>query len=381
MNRGKQFLLQRVSDDSIEAPLADKIRQLRIYKEVEGHSLFSGNSGVVLHAPLLASQLLSVARRSNIEDAADWLIRVLGTRTADGVFITALWGVSINRAIHITKGMVLLPFVELPDSPMKEHVIDASLPALNGSVWTWEGYFDVPGAAIVRKVKDFPYIGDPRKPFAKFSEFEVAVRDLVSFIQANTTGQPVVAGNWFEYEDHEFDINCHENYLSWFRPEVTPSVQTHIDADADRLEHDVTAFRKQQSASRNKLVRSMRRFALSQCRHEFIDQAIDLSIAFEILVGGGGSAASSWKTAVRSAQFVGGGLNLRLQNREIIAELYRVRSSAAHGGDLHGARRKGAGLTIQRAMEVYRRLVHSCLAHGLPGDKDWDQIELGNGPM
>src|SRR5437660_1009789 len=82
------------------------------------------------------------------------------------------------------------------------------------------------------------------------------------------------------------------------------------------------------------LLRSMRRFALGQCRREDVDRVLDLVLALEILAssGKGDNAPPSWKVSVRSAQLIGGVLAARKTHKKQLTALYQLRSAATHGG-------------------------------------------------
>ena len=45
-----------------------------------------------------------------------------GTRHANGLFVTAIWGLSIDREVEIAQGMVLVPFDNLAKSAMKRRI-------------------------------------------------------------------------------------------------------------------------------------------------------------------------------------------------------------------------------------------------------------------
>jgi hypothetical protein len=100
--RGDKTLLEQYPpDESILEPLAAVIGRCDAYRAVAGHVLFTAYSGPVLHAPSLALPLLYQAERAqreaqDIGRAAGWLIRMLGTRQADGEFKAVIWGLIVG---------------------------------------------------------------------------------------------------------------------------------------------------------------------------------------------------------------------------------------------------------------------------------------------
>jgi len=234
-------------------PLAAAIEKCDGYKVVAGHSLFSGYSGVVLDARALALPLLYHAERPHlgagaVSAAADWLIRTLETRRAEGVFIVVIWGLSVDREVKIAKGMTLVPFDQLSDSYMKRRIADRaeftkrSRRAWDHGVWSSANSYDVPGAAIVRKVAKFPYIGSPTISFGRLAELEAEARVAIPFLETSAAGQPLVTGSWFEYEDRDLDFNEHENYLALSTPEIVPHVRSHVSVDPEALARDAAAL-------------------------------------------------------------------------------------------------------------------------------------------
>jgi hypothetical protein len=195
--------------DAVLTPLAAAIEKCDVYKPIAGRSLFSGCSGVVLHAASLARPLLDHADRPSlgadgVSAAADWLIRTLETRKADGVFIVVIWGLSVDREVRIADQMTLVPFDQLSDSYMKRRIAERakqSRRAWDHGVWSSPNSYDVPGPAIVRKIAKFPYIGSPAKSFGRLAELEAEARVPLPFLQTSAAGQPLVTGSRFEYED------------------------------------------------------------------------------------------------------------------------------------------------------------------------------------
>jgi hypothetical protein len=126
---------------------------------------------------------------------------------------------------------------------------------------------------------------------------------------------------------------------------------------------------------RTRLLRSMSRFALSLSRHQMIDRAFDLALAFEIAVSGkgGGGAPPGWKVAVRTTQLIGGDIGKRQINRDKIDELYRIRNVAAHGGSLSDLSAKQQN-AVRDCPDVYRHLIRNFLRLGTA--PDWNTVEL-----
>jgi hypothetical protein len=373
--RDKTLLTAYPPEDSVVAPLVAAIEECEAFKPVQGCSLFSGNSGVILHARALAPEVLYRAERTSNSDAAHWLIRMLGTRHANGLFIGAIWGLSIDREVEIAQGMMLVPFDNLFESAMKRRITNQAS-AWATAVWISQRYFDVPGSALIRKVGDFPYIGALDKSVQTLEKLEDEAKAPLSFLQARAAGQPLAVASWFEYEDTDLDFNAQENYFSWFLPEVVPHIRAHVVVDTGALKRDADALWNLPDKLRSKLLRSMERFILSQCRRQTGDRALDLVIAFEIAVSGGkgDNAPVNWKIGVRTAQIIGGTLQQRQETRRILSALCGFRNDIVHGGSLKDGDQQKLENSLARSTSIYRTLLASFLSLG--SVPDWPSLEL-----
>jgi hypothetical protein len=184
----------------------------------------------------------------------------------------------------------------------------------------------------------------------------------------------LVSGSWFEYEDRELDFNEHENYLALSTPEIVPHIRSHVSVEPDAVARDAAALWSLPSEWQEDMLRSMERFTLSQCRHQIVDQVVDLAIAFEIAMHGSGEGPMSWKAAVRSAQLIGGRLPRRQKNRLAIEELFRIRSKGAHGGSFKASERKKHEAALNEARRIYREALAGFLSLG--SRPNWRALEL-----
>jgi hypothetical protein len=127
---------------------------------------------------------------------------------------------------------------------------------------------------------------------------------------------------------------------------------------------------------RNDLIRSMKRFILSQCRHQTIDRILDLALAFEIVLssGDGSNAPLSWKISVRSAQLIGGPLPKRQDIRNRMTAFYNLRSKITHGSGSKSAEENKMEKVLLDTTSIYRDMLRQLLV--LPDRPNWNSIEL-----
>jgi hypothetical protein len=243
--------------------------------------------------------------------------------------------------------------------------------------WGSETFFAVPRAALIREVPDFPYIRRRADEafFREMERLEQEARELCTFIEAVTIGHPLAVGFWFECANRDLDYTYFasaENDISYSRREITPFIANCTALDMQAFNDDLRQYKALPKSFRSKLLRSMNRFTLSQCRHQMVDRVLDLALAFEIAVSGGrgDNAPPSWKVSVRSTQLIGGGLENRQDNRRKIADLYSMRNQGTHGSILKNFDQA----RLQETAGIYRALLRSCLRHGK--EPDWHTLDL-----
>jgi hypothetical protein len=306
----------------------------------------------------------------------DWLLRLLATRETTGVFKAAIWGASIDREFCLADGSRIVPFAALPDTFMKTRILERARGCYDKSAWLAHNYFDAPRLAFVKEVPNFPYISADVAAFRRVSELQYEARDLWLFIEAASVGYPLAIGCWFEYADQDLDVNGWEHQLVWLLPEIPPRVAMYASVSASAIQNQIQRYAALPEELRSRLLRSMERFTLSQCRSKIIDRVLDLELAFEIAVSGPGrdAAPMGWKVSVRSAQLIGGELNERQKNRDLINDLFKLRSAATHGSDLSSRDEGELQGTMRQCLMAYKELLASFLALGrMP---DWSSLEL-----
>jgi hypothetical protein len=308
-------LLGSTPDRVLFDGLAAAIERCPAYQAVAGQVIFSGGSGPVLHAGPLASLLFSKGGWpvENVPGAVDWLLKVLKTRKATVLIKAAIWGLQVDQTVSLTNFAQIMPFSALPDSYMQSRIKDRARSCYDGSAWMAPTYYDLPDAAYVEQVSQFPYIRRDGAAFQRMNDLEERLNDVVVLLQATTAGRPVVAASWFEYLDHDLEYAEWENSFSWLLPEVHPRVQRGEVTQGGQVQSNVGNFDALPADRRAALLRSMERFRLSQGRRQGIDRVLDLTLAFEIAVSGPGGEQSppSYKVSVRTAQAIGGPLQDR----------------------------------------------------------------------
>jgi hypothetical protein len=372
----RRTLLSSV-DRSVTQTLSDAIAKCEAYKSVAGYMAYTGGSGPVLTADLLATYLFSNADSpvdGGIPAAIEWLLKVLGTREADGIFIVAVWGLSIDKEVTLADSSRLMPFASLPSSYMKSRILERAKRLYDGSVWLANNYFDEPSVASATNIHSFPYIGTDGASFQQIDKLHWAARDLWLFLEAASVGHTLAIGYWFEYVDQSLDFNQWQNSITWILPEIHPRILKCTPVNPDEIQGRLQSFLALPAKLQDRLLRSMGRFELSQCRSAIIDRVLELALAFEIAVSGPGSGGISWKVSVRSAQLIGGVIAKRKMTRDSVSRLYGFRNKATHGSDLTTHDQIELEETLSSCLSIYRELIVSFLALGQ--EPEWDSLEL-----
>jgi hypothetical protein len=364
--------------DEIRNALSEAVESCESYKAVAGLVLFNGG-GAVLDAQSLASSLFwrGEPYGRNNRDAVDWLIRVMTTRETTGLFKAAIWGISIDQEIALSETSRLMPFGSLRQSSIGRRILERATPCHDQSIWMAHNYFDAPSAAFVEELPNFPYIRGDNSAFLRLDEATWNAHEFIVLAQAACVGQPLAVACWFEYADSELDYAESDNDYTWLLPEIPPHVRNAVPGDSNVIRTTVASYRALPDDQRARLFRSMERFRLSQARREDIDRVLDLALAFEIAVSEqGDNAPPSWKVSVRSAQVIGGPLEIRKQIRGGIGALYELRNQATHGGTLRAkSTKKPVDKVLQESYDLYIALMKRLLS--LRDKPDWKSLELG----
>ncbi|RXH12346.1 hypothetical protein EAS56_17715 [Bradyrhizobium guangzhouense] len=376
VKHGHHTLLARPQPDpQILGPVEAAIDQCAAYQEVAGHLLYTANGGRVISSGGLRLPVFQRAQYK-VAEAADWLLRLLSLRSANGSFRSAIWGISVTEEIRLSDSARLVPFATLTESFMKKHVTNRARRLYEDTAWISTSLFGMPVAAFVMDAPNFPYIRTDNASFLEFDRLQHEAMAYWIVLEAASVGSPLAFGYWFEYEDEEIDIAVWENWLTWTFPEVSPRIGAPVAVDAQTILDDTRGFLALPERFQSDLRRSMNRFMLSKCRTQLIDRVLDLALAFEIAVSGESESwtAISWKVAVRSAQAIGGPLDWRRTVRRKVGQLYDLRSKATHGGNLGSDEYVNNLQLIEECSAIYRQLLRSFFDVGVK--PDWRVLEL-----
>lgn len=142
--------------------------------------------------------------------------------------------------------------------------------------------------------------------------------------------------------------------------------------NADDLKTIHRKFIAQKAAVKKRLRIAMRRLNMSMCRRWDVDSAIDLGVALEVLFFDNPPAQSSIGYAIRlrAARFLRETLEERKTLARTVKDIYGIRSSAAHTGELPS----GASTVMQEGARLVAEAIRAFIDRG---EQDWVSVELG----
>lgn len=311
--------------------------------------------------PAAARQLLQHAFHVGPRRAADWLVNVLSTKSAEGSLIMLLHGIETERRTTIADGVELIPFDEVPASSEKAYVVDAEYGWLPDSIKR-----NTPTAALFAKgvVEQFLIEAGtiPRTPC--LDELEDQLDEIRLCLSIFGPCAPVEAIQWFQYSDPDLVTAVSGEGFSWHMPEAELTsfdVNDHpVNVDAIMDPVLIRRYLGLSGEIRDKLRISMERLIQAIRRISIGDKAIELAIALEVLLTDQ-QGENTWKIGFRGAQLAGGTVDERLRHRGTIAALYRLRSSTMHHG-VAGETVKVPGQGERQSLDVFNNAAAICAA-------------------
>lgn len=153
---------------------------------------------------------------------------------------------------------------------------------------------------------------------------------------------PISAAQWFNFDDPDLDL---ASILSGTRRsqllEILPNLPGDYPIlDPTEAQHIVQGYLALQGDTQHKVRVALQRLNQAQRRRNVGDRALELSTAFETLLGDDATTEMTHKIKVRSARLVGGPDDVRKKNAAIINKAYEIRSKLVHTGHVDPAKFK-----------------------------------------
>lgn len=332
---------------------------------------------------LIAPQLISKAMKSGSADAAvDWLEKILATKKAEGSQIISLYGVPVTNKLEITEDIELIPISDLPDSEMKDKVLDFSFERISTSNIP----FELPSAALVCKVVIDPFISDssceaPEQQINKFSKHEIMINDILLALTLVGPCTPIRYISWFQYKDLDLEDALIGKVYSIYNPEIMPRIIKPLGPwDSETAKIKINQFLNLKEPTKKKVHIALERLNQAMRRSSVGDKALEISIAIESLLSDGPN--NTYKIGLRSPLLLGGDICEMLHVRAIMEGVYALRSALVHKGEasknvkITGEGKKESEEVLQEAIIICSKIISKILE--LNKIPNWFEFELSN---
>ena len=325
-------------------------------------------------APILVRE---ARRRRSAKKAVMWLVKVLGTESAEGLVVQPLWGVSPTQRISILENVDLLPFESLPPSRQKGQFTNEDCP--NHSLLTPSSLWPPPTAALIAEKEIRPFLIDASKEGNTTDNSSHQVHrqlDDIRLCLALEGPSNIVAGPWwFQYNDPDLEAALLFSGVSYSHQELAT---TQVPPDSPRPKTDpqaiVRAYMELESGLKKRIRIALGRLDLALIRSNPAARAIEISIALETLLMDS-QGEFNFKLSFRAALLVSENLKERIENRKVIKAAYDMRSKLLHKGSTTHNKDEVA----DRAIEITALVIKRVIKEGeLP---DWNLFELSNGKI
>lgn len=343
--------------------------------------------------PNFASQplLLKAIETGSGDEAIQWLLRVLASKSAGGKVVEALWGVQVNEEIQFSDTLRLVPVSALPDSPQKMLLLGHRRGRSEDLFISPLG-LELPRSVLIADMTISNAVFSPNEHEAnqatesahreRINELLQDVTRVLSMVGPRVTLSAVI---WVEFDDPDLRF-----LTTNFAPrrarylDVMPlRTLTYPPLDADEALQLVRTFLALPEALKKKLRVALQRLNTAQRRVSVGDKSVDLCIALESLLGGTDKNEVTHKVTTRAARLLGGTVEERVRNRDIVSLTYRFRSSMVHEGAEPTGEKPIAGVNrpvaviVEEAVGICVQVIKKIMLSGsIP---DWKQFDVQPG--
>ena len=242
--------------------------------------------------------------------------------------ITPIWGITIKEPIVINQNIKLINTEQLPDSPQRQDLLNFTL----SDQFFQNAPFSPPATAIVVKKKITRK--DIRENYKNVDFFNDNIKlALVALIPSAIWEHSY----WTEFTDP--DINTLVMKADKAKPtiDIVPSFTRSREIKKEDFDSVITYLKKYLNLNKdtkNKINIALSRLNNALKRKDTGDCAIELGIALESLLSGDEKSEITDRDRVRGSKFLGGDLQEKSKNSDILKHCYSIRSEMVHNGSL-----------------------------------------------
>jgi len=315
----------------------------------------------------VAPVLLKLALKTdNPAGAIEKLQRVLAKTTKEsGKTIRALWGVPVEREIEFTDKVKIVQFKDVPDCFQKREFSDISRFFYRSPVSTMLDAIQPQSALIVDHLIE-PLTYNPNEAGKTTSDESRETEELLSDITLVLTvigpRSALLATQWFTYDDEDLNDMLLGKMRQGTLHEILPNTPGNSFPVLDPVESReiIQRFLRLDDDLKRKLRIALQRLNQAFRRHNVGDKAVELSIAFETLLGDETNTEITHKIKVRSVRLIGGTDEIRIRNAAIMKIMYNARGNLVHAGYVDGSKIKEIDGRTMGVSEILDQAVKIC---------------------
>ncbi len=340
-------------------------------------SQVEGSGGTGFYPALVV--IPTIRRLLKTRDAARtlaWLEKVLATRRAEGWKYTLLFNISVDAPVGLTDTVDLVPISEIPEHSITEWIRVLPRAILENP---FSSMNPNPSMAVLRErvqIEPFLYSGDAPRTSARNRSTDSEFSDIGLLLTLLGPSPVARVATWGIYSDPDLQ----EALSGWSRighsNEMIPATSDksiHIRAGDSMFSELVKRYACVEETCKDRINVALSRLNQALRRLGPGDAAVELSIAFEALVGDDQKTEMTNKVKVRSVRMLGGTKSKRTSNATLFNHIYGIRSSLVHSGKISPKRLNFNGQPVS-ANEIVK------LGSSMCADLIMEFISLGKVP-
>ena len=342
----------------------------------------TGHGGHGFTTDFVAQRMLRIARDTgDPAKGVAWLRKTSSVSKSTGGAVKAIYGVTCSGPVPVTDTVVLLPFLSVPASEIRDWIV-ADHRRANESV-SLHGIRHFPSAALYRAGTLEPVFAEKftakSQASAWFDELDEAALLLALVPQAI----PVEAANWLQMDDPDIARLVQFGIRRSSSLDVEPSAFHVAPAIGEaQVAGLVAAYRNlPKEGNRDRIALAIGRLLRGRCQQNPGNRAIDVAIALEVLFMNTDRDEHSYKISLRAARLLQLGVADRRRAFAEVRSVYDIRSKMVHmGGASNECKVDGVKRATHDIVEAVDVVCTEAIRRflsigGIP--EDWRDIELG----
>lgn len=348
---------------------------------------FNHGSGSLQFSPgAVALFLCRQAEQKGPEAAVDSLIDIFAKTEADLLCVMALRGVNCEKEIQLTKTIKMVPMALLPPSWRKDSIENFDTAPL-GEFWKISAFnplgigpSNLERAFLITSIKVQPVIFDfETLDLEKSPELENNAFTSLHGVRLCLTSlgncSPLSEYCWKQYKDAVLEDAANlSSGMSYSLIEIAPlSLRKSGSIQEEKAAPIIESYFKLPNKFQSQIKRALERLNQAMRRSTVGDIAVELSIALESLLLDTEIGDNRFKVSLRSGIAFSNDLEERIQCREVIKEMYDLRSKLVHNGDDSNSV-PGKREIIEKAITFTSLIINNLIKN--EKKPEWSRLEL-----